>query len=73
MRIPVSLKRQYQKLRDVNYAVFGVIATVVYSGIYVVVVPFVWLFSPNRKKISHSAWTKWAYKSGTIEDLKKQY
>ena len=73
MRAPVFIKRQYQKLRDINYAVFGVIATVVYSGMYILIVPIIWIVSPNRKKISHSAWNKWAHKSETLEDLRKQY
>ncbi len=73
MRVPVRLRRYYQTLRDINYAVFGTVATIAYTSIYVCIVPFMWILSPGIKKISHSAWTKWPFKSDTVEDLRKQY
>jgi hypothetical protein len=63
----------YQTLRDMHYAVFGVIASILYSLIYICCIPFVLVFSPGRKKPSHTAWNKWSYKSQTLEDAKKQY
>ncbi len=73
MRVSDRFKRYYHTLRDINYAVFGVVATVAYTAIYMFIVPCVWILSPGRKKISHTAWNKWLYKSETLEDVRKQY
>ena len=63
----------YQTLREINYAVFGVIATAIYTLIYICIVPFVAILAPARKKMTHTAWSKWTYTADTLEDMKKQY
>ncbi len=73
MRVHHLWKRYYQSLKDVNYAVLSAVASVVYSSIYIALVPFIAFIAPKKKKLSHSAWIKWQYKSETLDDVRKQY
>lgn len=63
----------YLTIRDMHYAVFGAVAVGLYSIIYICFVPLILVFTPARKKMSHTAWIKWPYTSETLEDLRKQY
>ncbi len=63
----------YQTLRDMHYAVFGALAQALYSMLYIICIPLILVIAPARKKMSHTGWVKWPYKSETLEDLRKQY
>ncbi len=73
MRVPNRLKRYYHALQEINYAVFGFVATVAYSAIYLLVIPIIRLFAPARKKLTHTSWEKWPYKTDTLEEARRQY
>jgi hypothetical protein len=64
----------YKRLKKINERVFGVVSVLVYSVLYLIVVPFVLLFA--GKKISSrvsSGWQPWLLRADTLDDVRKQY
>ena len=73
-KVPIRFVRTYQKLRVFNERVFAVVATWIFSIIYVAGAPLVLLFA--KSKISSrilSGWQPWRLKSDTLEEVRKQY
>ena len=62
----------WRKLKAFNRAATRVFSTVLFSLVYILVLPWFAVFAKRREK-PRTTWSPWTLKSETIEDLKKQY
>lgn len=64
----------YRRLREINERVFGVLSVLLYSFLYLCIIPFFAVSA--KKKIAArvlAGWQPWLLRSDSIEDLRKQY
>jgi hypothetical protein len=69
----VLLTRFYKKLQRTNDRVMGVVATILFSFIYIFILPWFAVFAKQSSHGKKKGWVPWGYKSDTLEDMRKQY
>jgi hypothetical protein len=61
-----------RKFEVFNRASMRVFSTVIFSVVYILILPWFAVFAKRSRK-SRTTWYPWTLKSDTIEDIKKQY
>jgi hypothetical protein len=62
----------WQKIKAFNRVATQVISTLLFSLIYILILPWFALFTKRQEK-QRKTWYPWTLKSETLGDLKKQY
>jgi hypothetical protein len=61
----------YRRLKRINDRVMGIVATILFTLIYILIMPWFAVFV--KKPRSQARWLPWTFRSETIEDLHRQY
>ncbi len=72
-RIIYVLQNGYARLKKVSYFVGNLVSTVIFSLIYILILPWFAFFAKKSKRSKLTNWHAWSFREDTVEDLRKQY
>ncbi len=73
VKIHPPLKAGVRRLKAFQMAVGDILGSIVFSSIYIVILPVFALLAPRRPEPTRTNWRPWSLPSDTLSDVKKQY